>query len=452
MSFKLARHSDLTSLKQRKLPREGALIAALDMGAAKTVCFIARLMPINDGSVDCDIIGAGHFGAHAQKSAFENRTDADPHHTQDSVSFQAREKAVRNAIEAAETMAGERISEIHVAVPGAKIHCRHIGVDLDIAGGFVTGDDIADSLHEGARLITPEGARCLHVMPTGFSVDSENLGTDPRGMRGQSLTTRMLGVYSSESHLANTAAIIESAGLRPASFVAGPLMMARSVVVDDEKELGVLVINIGAQSIEYAVYSDGRPTGCGGVKVGAANITRDIAQCFSTPIAHAERQKILHGTILSSSGDEHRFVDFIPLTNDEQANRVSRADLTSVILARMEEIYEIALGRIIADQCAIQHLRRVVITGGGSQLDGLREHAERVFSMKSRLGRPLNIDGAPEALSGPSFSTCAGTLDYVARSYHLRPEFPETQNVGGVLAVGDRSAGGGVAAWLRAKF
>lgn len=438
--------------KRRKLPRDGDIVAVLDIGAAKSVCFIARVTPVADGSVDADIIGAGHYGArpqtqHHDKNYMAAQEQGAP--LRQSGSLAAREKAVRAAVEAAETLAGERISEVHICVPGHALQSRHVGVDLDIAGGFVTGDDIADSLSEGAGLLTPEGAVCLHALPTGYMIDGDDVGTDPRGLRGSVLTTRMLGIHASENTLANLESVVENAGLCVASWVAAPLACARSVLVDDEKELGVLVIDFGAHGISYTVYHDGRPTGCGGISPGAGYVTRDIAQCFSTPIAHAERQKILHGTLLNSAGDEHRFVDMLPIVAGDAKTRVSRADLTSVITPRIEEIYENLIQKIINDGANLSDLRRVVITGGGSQLEGLREHAERIFAMKARLGRPLDIAGAPEALTGPAFSVSAGAIQEVSDRYGYHVDFPETENLqqsGGMHAVG------GMAGWLKAKF
>lgn len=451
------RHT-FTPRKRRKLPREGTIVAALDIGAAKTVCFIARLMPVSDGSVDCDIIGAGHYGARVVAPASPEahgapRDDkAATGASQRGHSIAAREIAIRGAVEAAENLAGERIREVHVAIAGDALHSRHIGVDLDIAGGFVTADDIADSLDEGAGLMTPEGAFLLHALPTGYAIDGEDVGTDPRGLRGQRLTTRMLGIHAGENTIANLQGVIENAGLTVASWISAPLVMARAVVVDDEKDLGVLVIDIGARNVAYTLYHEGRPTGCGGVIPGAGHITRDLAQAFSTPLAHAERQKILHGSVLSSTGDDHRLVDMLPLAGGEARSRVSRTDITAVVVARMEEIYQTLVEKIIADQCDLSNLRRMVITGGASQMEGIREHAERVFSMQARLGRPLDIEGAPEALSGPAFSVCAGALREVADGYGQHMDFPETRpapEVRGMPAIGRAR---GVGAWLRAKF
>ena len=448
------------SVKKRRLPKEGAIIAAIDIGAAKTVCFIARMMPLPDGGVDCDIIGAGHYGA------LRNHKNNNSHHKDDSpsdasykgassTSFSAREKAIRSAVEAAERHAGVRINDVHVCVPNHAVQCQNVGVDLNISGGFVTTDDIVDSLSEGEKLITPKNHIGLHTIPRGYSIDGVDVGCDPRSYRGHKLTTRLIGINCATKNIVNLNAIVESAGLTVASFVASPVMTGRATLVDDEKDLGVMVLDIGAQNIGYALYHHGRLTGCGGVKPGGDIITRDIAQAFSTPLSHAERQKILHATVLPSAGDNNRYLDIVPLNDSEPVNRVSRSDITSVVLPRLEEMYETVLKKMVKDQCDVQHLRRLVITGGGSQLQGVREHAEKVFSMKVRLGRPLFLEGAPEALSGPAFSTCSGVVDYLTQNYSAGTEFSELEDADPYQdrrSSPKRYGHGGIGTWLKDKF
>ncbi len=447
----IGKKSAFPGRRPRKLPRDGAVVATLDIGAAKTACFIARVMPGAMGpsgtsEIDCDITGGGIYGAQAVTGSRKAGALG---------GLTAREEAIRSAIEAAETVAGERVDTVHVCVPGQAIRYTHVGIDLDIASGFVTADDIVESLQAGAELMTPQGAHLLHAIPVSYAVDGELAGTDPRGLRAQRLTTRLMGVHTSQTTTANLQAVVENAGLSVGSFLATPLMMARSVLVEDEKDLGVLVIDIGAQNVSYAVYQDGRPAGCGGIVPGAGHISRDIAQAFSTPIAHAERQKILHGTVFTSSADEHRFVDMIPMAGGEERQRVPRAELANVIMPRLEEIYETLMARIVEDQCPINHLRRVVLTGGGSQLEGVREHAERVFAMKARLGKPMMINGAPEAMTGPAFSACAGAVEEVSESYGTLKDFPET-GVRSVSADYRQNASqnrvANIGGWLRSRF
>jgi len=467
MGLKRDKISTIIGHQRRNLPRDGALVAALDIGAAKTVCFIARVVSAGNGMIDCDIIGAGHFGSQLPTGGADHQ------------SFAHRERAIRCAVETAEQMAGERIHEIHIAVPGRALRCRRVAVELEIAGGFVTADDVVDSLIEGSKLINPEGDQTLHTVPIGYRLDGEDMGPDPRGFRCSVLTTQMLGVSASENVISNLTALIEASGLKAASFIAAPMAAADTILVDDEKELGVLTIDIGSDGLAYGVHRDGRLTACGGCAPGARHISRDIAQIFSTPIDHAERQKILHGTVLASSSDDHRFVDFVPIANEgagaglgqgqgaSDKHCVSRAEMAAVITARMEEIYETLLDKIIQEQGSINPLRRVVLTGGGSQLEGVREHAEKIFGMKARLGRPATIEGAPEALCGPAFSVCAGTLHHAASRFGHSQLYPEVsdaashqgpigQRVGQGSGLGGRRRAtgtlGAIGSWWKERF
>ena len=213
----------------------------------------------------------------------------------------------------------------------------------------------------------------------------------------------------------------------------------------------MVLIDIGAASTGYAVYDNGMLIDCGGVAVGGGHITKDVAQIFGTPLVHAERMKTVHGAALIGPGDEHRFIDFPQLGAAGERLRASRADFYEVIIPRMEEIFELVAQKLPDDGMRRSGLRRAVITGGGSMLIGAREIAERVLSMKCRLGKAIAVAGAPEAASAPGFAVCAGLIQRVSISH------AEGNSPLGVFGQSLHSQKrvtkfGGVEAWLRAKF
>ncbi|MEL6790412.1 MAG: cell division protein FtsA [Pseudomonadota bacterium] len=438
----------LPGLTRPKIPRDGSLVASLDVGAAKTVCFIARMTPVDIGPLDCEIIGAGHFGAPLDGSPADEGMSRPDYRMPPS--FAARERAIRHSVDAAEAMASERIEAVHVSVPAQSISCVRVAVDLDVSGGFVTAEDITDSLAEGVSLTTPDQCTSLHVSPIGYAIDGEMVGTDPRGMRGRRLTTFMLGINASENTLSTLRAVVEAAGLEVLGFIAGPLAGSEAILIDDEKDLGVLALDLGAHAVGYSLFSEGRMAGCGGCLPGAGFITRDISSAFSTPLAYAERQKILHGTVFGGAGDEHRFVDMAGFTPTDPRTRISKADMTDVIVPRMEEIYEAVTRKLVTDQLDLDRLRRIVLTGGGSQLHGLCEHVERAFSMKARLGRPDALHGLPEALTGPAFAVGVGVLRYLACLWGTDALYPEIDRLPSDLRA--RSARAAGAGWRRLRF
>jgi len=421
----------------RKRRKDETIAAALDIGASKVACFIARISHDDKHAPHAEIIGVGCYGAPASGRA--------------GVSADSIEAGVRNAVEAAERMAGEQVSRVTVAIPGKHLRARRIGVDLEVAGGVVAQEDIDDSLAEGAKIATPHDCAPLHALAIGFKVDGEDGLGDPLGLSGSILSTQMFAAGAKQSYLDNLADLIERCDLKVDEFAAAPYAAAEAVLLEDEKDLGVVLIDIGANATGYAVYDNGALVECGGVPVGGGHITRDIAQIFGAPLAHAERVKTLYGAALMGPGDEHRFIDFPQLGVAGETARASRADICEVILPRLEEIFELVSDQIPNDGMRRTGLRRVVLTGGGSLLVGAREVAERTLAMKSRLGRPAAIPGSPEAASAPGFAVCAGLIQHTA-------------NLGGNRKSGigllrqsaqagkQSSVLGNVESWLRAKF
>ncbi len=421
--------------KTKKRKKEDALAAALDIGASKVACFIARISEEAGFAPQAEVVGVGCYGAPLKSRP-----------TPDEI-----ETGVRHAVEAAERMAGEHVRRVLVSVPGKHLRGRRIGVDMEIAGGVVAQEDVDDSLAEGAKIATPPDCAPLHAMPIGFKVDGEDGLADPIGFSGGVLSTQMFALGARQSFLDNMADLIERCDLQVEEFVAAPSAAAEAVLLEDEKELGVVLIDIGAAATGFAVYDDGALVECGGVPVGGGHITRDIAQIFGAPLAHAERVKTLYGSALSGPGDEHRFVDFPQLGQPGETARASRADVCEVILPRLEEIFELVGDQLPDDPMRRSGLRRVVLTGGGSLLVGARETAERTLAMKGRLGRPAAIPGSPEAAGAPGFAVCAGLFQHYANLGR------DAQNTIGVLrqslqAGKQSSVLGGVEAWLRAKF
>ncbi|MEE2693073.1 MAG: cell division protein FtsA [Pseudomonadota bacterium] len=424
--------------RRTKSPRTGKesdIVAAVDIGASKSLCLIAWLADGPDGAKAPEIIGVGMHGANAPRATGR---------------LSAAEASLRAAIEAAERMAGERVRSATVAMGGRRVICRRIGVDLEVEGGRVTQEDMGDCLSEGAAAAAGEGSLAIHALPIGYSVDGEDAGRDPRGLAGATLTAEVLGVGVREAHADNVEALLERCNLGLEDIVAAPYAAGEAVLLEDEKDLGVVLIDIGEGSTGYAVYEAGALVDVGGAPLGGGHITRDIAQIFGAPVREAERLKTLHGAALIGPGDEHRLVEMRLLAGAEESARITRAELSAVITPRLEEILELVLERLPSSARARHGLRRAVLTGGGSLLVGAREAGERILGMKTRLGRPTSLAGAPDAATAPQFSACAGAVQLAARARAQGREArrdlraPARVASGGVLA--------GVGAWLRDNF
>jgi cell division protein FtsA len=411
-------------VKFQKTRRDREVVAAVDLGASKATCLIALMTTSADGTRTPEIIGAALQGASAAGD----------------------EAALRAAVDAAERMAGERVKSVYCAAPGKALRRRRVGVELDIDGGRVTREDVAECLVRAMESASPEGYRALHVKPIVWRLDGEDAGKDPAGLAGSVLAAEALGVGARESCLSNFEASIEKTGLRIEEVFAGPLAAAEAVLSEDEKDLGVVCLDLGAGSTSFAVYERGALIDCGGIAVGGGHITRDIAQVFGAPVAQAERAKTLYGAVHVAAIEEHRLID-LPQLGDEEEIRISRAELATVISPRIEEIFELTAKRLPTDVKSRHGARRVVLTGGGSLLVGAREAAERILGMKARLGRPIAVAGAPDAATAPQFSACAGLVLLAAQQKSdartLRREAPRAPAKGLIADVGS---------WLRDNF
>jgi cell division protein FtsA len=322
------------------------LVAALDIGASKVACVIAELADAFDGEFEVDVVGVGQHGATLRDKA----PDFDV--------------AIRAAVEAAERMAGERIRHVHVAAAGRSLTTRRVGVDLDIEGGVITREDVSDCMLQGSGAAAPDGATALHAFKIRYAIDGEPAPDDPVGLSGAVLNAEIFGVGVKDSYIANLESMAARAGLELDEIVAAPYAAAEAVLIDDEKELGVLLLDFGARSTSYALYERGALIACGGVGIGGEHITRDIAQIFGSPIAHAERMKTLHGSVLTGPGDEHRLLDFPQLGDGAEIVRHSKAELAQVIAPRFEEILEMALAALPGGVNARRSVRRAVLDGG----------------------------------------------------------------------------------------
>jgi cell division protein FtsA len=197
-------------------------------------------------------------------------------------------------------------------------------------------------------------------------------------------------------------------------MVASPYVAGLAVLADDEADLGAAVINMGAGTTTIAVFAAGRLVHLEGFALGGQHVTMDIARGLNTGVADAERIKTLYGSVLIGGSDERDMITVPPIIEDEReaAQFVSRATLVNIVKPRVEEILEMVRDRIAASSVAAEQRGNVILTGGASQLAGLPDLASRILGRPVRIGRPLGIAGAPDAVKGPAFATAAGLLVY----------------------------------------
>jgi cell division protein FtsA len=392
--------------KIKKKPRNG-LVAALDVGSTKIACFVAK---VEDGIAR--VVGIGH-----QVSAGVRAGTI--------VDMEGAESAILTAISAAEQMAGETLQSVVVNVSGGYPNSRTVAVEVSIAGHEIGDVDLRRVIDHGRHAQTQSDRRLLHAIPVSFTIDGSRGIRDPRGMCGERLGVNMHVVTANAGAVRNLETVIGRCHLDIETCVVSPFAAGVASLVEDEMDLGVVVIDLGGGTTSFAVFYDGHVVYTDVVPIGGSHVTNDIARGLSTPVAHAERMKTLYGNAIASPADEREIID-VPLVGEEehaQANHVPKSILTGIIQPRLEETFELVRSRLEASGFDKVAGRRVVLTGGASQLQGVRELAALVLDKQVRMGRPIRLAGLSDQTGGPAFSTCAGLVNYAVNqnAEALRP-------------------------------
>lgn len=384
-------------------PRTGT-IAAVDVGSTKLCCFIARA----DEGAGIRVVGIGHQMSKGVRAGAI-------------IDMDAAEASIRNLVHAAEQMAGETIREVIVNVSCGQPSSRTLAVELSIAGHEVGDVDVRRVLEQGILHEEPDERELLHMIPVGFTIDGSNGIRDPRGMFGERLGVDMHVVTTGTSALRNLANCIGRCHLDVEAFVVSPYAAGLSTLVPDEMDLGVTLIDMGGGTTSIAVFFGGEAVFSETVPVGGIHVTNDIARGLTTPLSDAERIKTLYGSTVRSPTDEREIIDVPQIGEDRDAypNHVPKSILVSIIRPRLEETFELVRTRLEGRGLDRTAGRRVVLTGGASQLQGVTELAGLVLDKQVRLGRPMQVSGIAEATGGPAFATCAGLLSYAV---HKQPQ------------------------------
>ncbi|MEJ1161566.1 cell division protein FtsA [Prosthecomicrobium sp. N25] len=386
--------------------KKPTVVSVLDVGSSKVACLIARLTPRTPDKVlpgrthDLAVLGYGMQRARGMKSGMV-------------VDLEEAEQSIRLAVDAAERMAGLTIESLIVNLSAGRLKSEIFRASVEVAGLEVDEADIRRVLAAGGAHSCTEERSLLHSLPIGYALDGAKGIKDPTGMLGRKLAVDMHIVTAETAPVRNLELCINRCHLEVETMVATPYAAGLSTLVDDESELGVACVDMGGGTTSIAVFADGQFCHVDAIAIGGQHVTMDIARGLSTRLADAERIKTLHGSALATSSDDHEIVG-VPAVGEDSHDiiNIPRGSLTRIIRPRIEEILELTRDRLAASGFAGRVGRRVVLTGGASQLTGLVEVARRVLGRNVRLGRPLGIAGLPQAAKGPAFSAAVGLLIY----------------------------------------
>jgi cell division protein FtsA len=333
------------------------------------------------------------------------------------VDMVAVEDSIRTTVEAAEQMAGENVRDVVLCVSGGVPKSKLISFDVAISGHEISDVDLKRAL-DPTWLYSQQvdDRQIIHTVPVAYSIDGNPGVKDPRGMYGEKLGVNMHVITASAGALRNITACVNRCHLDVESQVVAPYAAGLACLVEDEKELGVISIDMGGGTTDISVFFDGEVVYTDSVPLGGNHVTNDIARGLSTPVAYAERMKTLYGSAVPSPSDDQEVIK-VPLVGEENdgENQISRSMLVGIIRPRIEEIYELVREKLEPTGFEKAGARRVVLTGGASQLTGVRELAAEMMDKQVRLGRPNYVKGLAESVNGPAFSAPAGLIQVILK-------------------------------------
>ncbi|MBL0849122.1 MAG: cell division protein FtsA [Candidatus Liberibacter ctenarytainae] len=383
-----------------------SIISVLDIGSTKIVCMIGKLIPKDVTDLlprrthRIEIIGIGHQKSRGIKMG-------------SIVDLNAVEGVIRQVVDSAEYMAGLTVDSLIVNVSFGRLKSVTHYVGMDIGWREVKESDIQDLISASQRYSCGKGRTLLHSIVTNYSLDGKSMQS-PISMFGNKLGMNVHAVTIEQSAIKNLETAINRAHLSVERIVASPYIGGVSSLVEDEFELGCIVLDMGGGTTKIAIFERGKLVYVDMIAIGGCHITNDLARGLSIGIDDAERLKVIHANVMSSVVDEHEILSISPIGDDDQESpiKVSRAMVSRIIRARVEETLELINERI--QKFGLDSLtgKRVILTGGGSQLMGLPEMIRWMFSSTVRVGRPMGVSGLPILMKGASFSTAIGLMVY----------------------------------------
>lgn len=378
------------------------IYAALDIGSTKVSCFIGIKETGKSGApMPVRVIGIGHQICHGLKSGSV-------------VDMEMAEQSIRAAVEAAERMADVTVKEVVVNLSmsciGSHASCGAVNID----GREVEESDVTRVLSNGLTAVDCGERQIIHAVPTGYRIDTNRNISHPAGMYGKELGVDVNLVTAAPGPMRNLRVCVERCHLDVTRFVASPFASGMACLVEDELDLGVTVIDMGGGTTSVAVFAGGMMQYTGIVPLGGNSVTNDIAIGLSTPLNHAERMKALYGSAFGGPNDDRDMIRVpqVGEDDDDEGVTVPRSTLTRIIRPRLEETFEYVRDLIAANPQAGIAGRRAVLTGGASQMSGVKELAARILDKQVCLGQPTRLTGLADATRGPAFSTAAGLLTF----------------------------------------
>ena len=371
----------------------GALVVGLDIGTTKICCVVGEVF--EDG---IDIIGVGTTPSLGMRKGIV-------------VNIESTVTSIKKAVKVAENIAGCDLDAVYVGIAGNHIKGFNSPGILAVNGREIKQADVHEVITAARTVKISENQRVIHVLPQEYMVDDHTGIQNPLGMTGVRLVTNVHIVTADIGAVHNLVTCCNKAGLEVSDLVLESIASAKSVLGQDEMELGVALVDIGGGTTDIAVFCDGTIRHTSEIGLGGHNLTNDLSVGLRTPLAEAERLKEDFGSALSSVIKPNHVVD-VPSVGDREPRRVTQKVLVDIIEARMIEILEMVDRELVLSGQKNRVNAGVVITGGSALLANLVDLAEQIFDLPVRIGYPAGVGGRVEDIFTPRCTTGVGLVMY----------------------------------------
>ena len=402
-------------------------IAGLDIGTSKVVAVIGRIYP--DGVLE--IIGLGTAPSRGLKKGVI-------------VNIEATVNAIQQAIGEAELMAGCRVQEVCVGIAGGHVRSVNSHGIVAIKDREVQTSDIERVIDAAQAVAMPAEQRTLHVIPQEYIIDNQVGVREPHGMSGVRLEADVHIVSCGSNALQNIEKCVSRCGLSVENIILEQLASSQAVLAEDERELGVCLVDIGGGTTDIAVYIEGAIRYTAVIPIAGYQVTNDIAMSLRTPTHYAEDIKTKHACALQSLASPDEIIK-VPSVGERPPSDLTRQALAEVVEPRYEELFDIILGELRRQGLENAIPAGIVLTGGASKIEGAVELAEEIFNMPVRLGVPRAVTGLQDVIRNPIYATSIGLLQYGHRERQsdIMPR-RKPEMFGGVFSK--------VSQWIRGHF
>jgi cell division protein FtsA len=398
----------------RRAAMQRGVIAILDIGSSKVGCLILRLENASGGR---EVEGVGSMAGQSSFRVIGAATTRSRGVRLGEISvMNETERAIRTAVQSAQKMAGVRVDHVIACFSGAEPRSYGLAGDWELQDSVVSEQDVAQVLASCEVPDVGEGREVLHAQPVNFALDHRSGLGDPRGQIGNRLSCDLHMMTVNAAVVQNLIYCLKRCDLELAGMASSAYVSGISSLVEDEQELGAACIDLGGGSTGISVFMKKHMIYADSVRMGGDHVTSDISKGLQVPLTTAERIKTKFGGVHATGMDDREMIEIGGDSGDWEKDRrqVSRTEVIGIMRPRVEEILEEARARL--DAAGFDHLpsQQIVLTGGASQIPGLDGLAARILGQRVRLGRPLRVQGLPQAATGPAFSSAVGLCLFAA--------------------------------------